>query len=201
MDEPACTVGCAAVQDIPAMLDLEKRYFDTCWLSRPDTLKSLITNDPMMFRLYKVDKTLKGYYGIIPLPYEVWKKVIQGKITEEEAMRYVLPFNAPDVYLYVYSVIVELADHKHKAYTRELIRDFTRQYILGKNRQRSNIKAVGAFTVSDGGRRIVERSQFIYKGSFRGKNGLYAHSYVIKRESLIKQVIKIREQRKKKCIA
>ncbi len=201
MDEPACTVGCAAVQDIPAMQSFEKKYFDTCWQSKANTLKSLIEREPKMFRLCKVDNILKGYYGILPLPYEIWEKVLKGQILEDDAIPYVLPFEAPDVYLYIYSVIVDLSDKQHKTFTRALIHDFTRQFILGQKRKMTNIKAVGAFTVSEGGRRLVERSKFIYKGSFLGNNGLYVRSYAIKRENLVKQVLKNREQHTQQRIA
>lgn len=201
MDEPACTVGCAAVQDIPAMLSIEKKYFDTCWQSKTNTLRSLIARDPKMFRICKVDNKLKGYYGILPLPYEIWEKVLRGQILEDDAIPYLLSFEAPDVYLYIYSVIVDLSDKQHKTYTRKLIRDFARQFILGQKRIMANIKAVGAFTVSEGGRRLVERSKFIYKGSFLGNNGLYVRSYAIKRENLLQQALKIREQHAQKRIA
>ncbi|MDD2421912.1 MAG: hypothetical protein PHU78_07215 [Heliobacteriaceae bacterium] len=162
------------------MLNFEKRYFDTCWQSKPKIMSRLIQKDPMMFRLCKVKKQLKGYYGIIPLSYDVWRKVLKGQINEDEAMAYVQPFVAPETYLYIYSVIVDLADPKHKVYTRALVHDLTRQYILGLNRKKADIRAVGAFTVSEGGRRLVERSNFIYNGSFRGKNGKYVRSYVRK---------------------
>jgi hypothetical protein len=196
MDEPACTTGCAAVQDIPAIISFEKRYFDTCWQSKPDTLKSLIEKNPMMFRLCKVDDTLKGYYGVLPLPHHIWQKTLKGQILEEDVMPYIIPFEAPEVYLYIYSVIVDVADNRHKTYTRELIDDFARNFILGQK-----FKAVGAFTVSEGGRRLVERSHFLYKGGFRGNNGIYVRSYAIKRESLLQQVLKSRELRIKKRIA
>lgn len=201
MDEPACTVGCAAVQDIPAMLSFEKRYFDTCWQSKTNTLKHLIEKEPKMFRLCKVDNKLKGYYGILPLPHEIWEKVLNGQILEDDAIPYLLSFDAPDVYLYIYSVIVDLSDQQHKTYTRELIRDFARQFILGQNRKMTNIKAVGAFTVSEGGKRLVERSKFIYKGSFPGKNGLYVRAYGIKREVLLKQALQNRKPKTQKQIA
>lgn len=150
----------------------------------------------MMFRLCKVDNNLKGYYGILPLPHDIWQKILKGQILEEDVMPYILPFEAPDVYLYVYSVIVDLSDNRHKSYTRELISDFTRNFILGHK-----FKAVGAFTVSEGGRRIVERSNFVYKGGFRGNNGLAVRSYAIKRENLVQQVLRIRGQGTKKRIA
>ncbi|MDD4588567.1 MAG: hypothetical protein PHC60_09295, partial [Heliobacteriaceae bacterium] len=103
------------------MLNFEKRYFDTCWQSKPKIMSRLIQKDPMMFRLCKVKKQLKGYYGIIPLSYDVWRKVLKGQINEDEAMAYVQPFVAPETYLYIYSVIVDLADPKHKVYTRALV--------------------------------------------------------------------------------
>ncbi len=201
MDDPACTVNCARIADLPGMLELEKRYFDTCWQSRPEVVTRLIEKDPMMFRLCRVDETLKGYYGVIPLPYVVWQKILKGQITEDEAMRYALPFTAPEVYLYIYSVIVDLADSQHKAYTRALVRDFARQYILNPGQNRANIRSIGAFTVSEGGRRLVERSHFTFKGSFRGKNGKYVRSYVIERDNLVRQVIRVKEERQKRRIA
>lgn len=200
MEEPACTVGCAGIQDVPAMLGFEKKYFDTCWQSIPNVLKKLIEKDPKMFRLCKVGNKLKGYYGAIPLPYEIWQKVLKGQIKEDEAMGYAVSFKAPEIYLYIYSVIVDLGDKHHKIYTRTLIRDFARQFILGQN-HRENIRAVGAFTVSEGGRRMVERSKFIYKGGFRGANGKYVRSYAIKLENLVKQVMKAREKGNKILIA
>lgn len=201
MDDPACTVDSARIDDIPSMLEVEKRYFDTCWQSREDVLQRLIKKDPHMFRVCKAGGVLKGYYGVIPLSYAVWRKVIKGDINEDEAMRYVLPFNAPEIYLYIYSVIVDLSDNGHKAYTRALVRDFARQYIMESDYRKNNIRYVGAFTVSDGGRRILERSNFLFKGSFCGKNGKYARSYIIKQESLVGQVEKVRGQRAKRHIA
>ncbi|MDD4549659.1 MAG: hypothetical protein PHT79_07880 [Syntrophomonadaceae bacterium] len=201
MDEPACTLRCAGVQDVPAMLDFEQKYFESCWQSIPKVLKSLIQKDPMMFRLCKVGQKLKGFYGVVPLPYEIWHKVLQGDIKEEEAVSHMVSFKAPEIYLYVYSVIVDLADKQHKIYTRALIRDFARQYVLGQNQKRSNIRAVGAFTVSEGGRRLVERSNFIYKGGFRGANGKLVRSYVIRLENLAQQVKIFRDKRKKILIA
>lgn len=201
MDEPACTVGCAAVQDIPVMLSFEKRYFDTCWQSKTNILKSLIEKDPRMFRLCKVDNKLKGFYGILPLPHKTWEKVLKGQILEDDALPYLLSFEAPDVYLYIYSIVVDLSDKYHKSYTRELIRDFARHFILGQKRKMANIKAVGAFTVSEGGRRIAERSKFIYKGSFLGNNGRYVRAYGIRREKLLQQVVETRQQHTQKSIA
>ena len=202
MEEPAYyTIGCAGIKDVPAMLDFEQRYFDSCWQSKPDVLKGLIEMEPAMFRICKVAQTLKGYYGIIPLPFEVWQKVIKGQIQEDDALPYILPFEAPDIYLYIYSVIVDLSDRRHKTYTRALVRDFTRRFILRPWHKNSNVKAIGAFTVSEGGRRLVERSNFIYKGGFQGKNGKKVRSYAIKRENLIQQVRGIRKQQEKRFIA
>lgn len=198
MEEPACTVRYAGIQDVPAMLGFEKEYFDPCWHSKPNTVKNLIEKNPMMFRLCKVAQKLKGYYGVIPLPYDIWCKVLKGQINEDEAMKHTLSFKSPDIYLYIYAVVVDLSDKCHKIYTRTLIRDFARQYILGN---KSNIKGVGAFTVSEGGQRLVERSKFIYKGSFRGGNGKYVRSYAIKLETLVQQIMKFRENRKKSLIA
>lgn len=200
MDDPACTVDSARINDIPSMLEFEKVYFDSCWQSKYNILQKLIEKDPMMFRLCKVDGVIKGYYGIIPLPFEVWQKVLQGEINEDEAMRYVLSFDAPKIYLYIYSVIVDLSDKQHKIYTRALIRDFARQYIFEPGYKRTNICALGAFTVSDGGRRMMERSNFAFRGRFCGKNGKYVRTYTIDYKNLIRQA-KANGQRHQRHIA
>ena len=201
MDDPACTVDSARIDDIPSMLEVEKRYFDTCWQSREDLLRKLIKKDPRMFRVCKEDGVLKGYYGVIPLSYVVWRKVVKGDINEDEAMRYVLPFHAPEIYLYIYSVIVDIFDKRRKVFTRALVRDFAREYIMRPGRKKPNIRYVGGFTVSEGGRRLLERSDFIFKGSFRAINGTRARSYIIKQESLVRQVEKSKQQRSQKRIA
>lgn len=199
MDDPACTVTSARIEDIPSMLEVEKRHFDICWRSREDVLQRLIKKDPRMFRVCKAGGVLKGYYGVIPLSYVVWRKVIKGEITEDEAMRYVLPFSAPEVYLYIYSVIVDISDKRRKVFTRSLVRDFAREYIMKSSHKR--FRYVGAFTVSEGGRRLLERSDFIFKGSFRAINGTQVRSYIINQESLIRQVEKSKQQRSQKRIA
>ena len=199
MDDPACTVSSARIEDIPSMLEVEKKHFDICWRSKEGVLQRLIKKDPRMFRVCKVGGALKGYYGVIPLSYVVWRKVIKGEITEDEAMRYVLPFSAPEVYLYIYSVIVDISDKRRKVFTRSLVRDFAREYIMKSSHKR--FRYVGAFTVSEGGRRLLERSDFIFKGSFRAINGTQVRSYIINQESLIRQVEKSKQQRSQKRIA
>jgi hypothetical protein len=199
MDDPACTVSSARIEDIPSMLEVEKKHFDICWRSKEGVLQRLIKKDPRMFRVCKAGGVLKGYYGVIPLSYVVWRKVIKGEITEDEAMRYVLPFSAPEVYLYIYSVIVDISDKRRKVFTRSLVRDFAREYIMKSSHKR--FRYVGAFTVSEGGRRLLERSDFIFKGSFRAINGTQVRSYIINQESLIRQVEKSKQQRSQKRIA
>ena len=199
MDDPACTVSSARIEDIPSMLEVEKKHFDICWRSKEGVLQRLIKKDPRMFRVCKVGGALKGYYGVIPLSYVVWRKVIKGEITEDEAMRYVLPFHAPEVYLYIYSVIVDISDKRRKVFTRALVRDFAREYIMKSSHKR--FRYVGAFTVSEGGRRLLERSDFIFKGSFRAINGAQVRSYIINQGSLIRQVEKSKQQRFQKRIA
>ena len=117
-----------------------------------------------MFRVCKEDGVLKGYYGVIPLSYVVWRKVIKGDINEDEAMRYVLPFHAPEIYLYIYSVIVDIFDKRRKVFTRALVRDFAREYIMRPCKTQHTIcRRIHCF---EGGRRLFERSDFIFKGSF-----------------------------------
>ena len=179
------TIQSASLADIPSMLGFEKKYFDACWQADPALIDKLIHQDPMMFRLCKKEDTLKGYYGVMALPYQYWDGLLKGSIEEAEALQHTIPFEDPDSYLYIFSLIVDMEDAEHKEYTRALIRDFARQYIFDEGERKPHFNAAGAFTVSAGGTHIVERSGFDYLGSFPGGNGEYVKSYAIKRQRLI----------------
>ena len=200
MNNLACTVECAGVQDIPAMLSLEKRYFDSCWHSEPAFVRKLIEKEPMMFRVCKMNGNIRGYYWVIPLEYSIWKKVLTGEINESEAMRHIKSFDEPNLYLYICSVIVDLEDKQHKKYTKALVRDFGRHFVPLQDANIPDISAIGAFTISEGGRRLMERSNFDYRGSFKA-GGKPVRSYAINSKTLAKQTIATRQKVNQRDIA
>ena len=200
MNDPACKVECARSQDIPAMLSLEKRYFDSCWHSDPAFIRKLIIKDSMMFRVCKVNGEVKGYYWVIPLDYSVWKQVLTGEISEMEAMKQIKSFDETDIYLYICSVIVDLADKQHKQYTKALVRDFGRNFVLVKDVAIPDICAIGAFTISEGGRRLMERSNFAYKGSFKA-GGKPVRSYALNCSSSVRPTGTVHAKNKQEKIA
>lgn len=200
MNHPACKVECAQNQDIPAMLSLEKRYFDPYWYSEPEFIHKLIEKDPMMFRVCKINNEIRGYYWVIPLENSIWKQVLSGRINESEAMGHIRSFSEKNLYLYICSVIVDLADKQHKRFTKALVRDFGKLFVLDQGPNAPDIKAIGAFTISDGGRRLLERSNFAYKGNFTA-GGKPVRSYSINRSILAQQVRDIQAGKQPKKIA
>lgn len=197
MDESEYRIQSADLADIPSMLGFEKKYFDACWQVEPTLIDKLIHQDPMMFRLCKKEDQLKGYYGVMALPHMYWDGLLKGTIEEKEALEHTIPFEDPDSYLYIFSLIVDMEDAEHKEYTRALIRDFARQYIFDEGERKPHFTAAGAFTVSEGGTHIVERSGFDYLGSFPGGNGEYVKSYAINRDRLIQYALQVRQQLRK----
>ncbi len=187
MSDLICKVECAQNQDIPAMLSLEKRYFDPCWHSEPTFIHIIIEKDPMMFRVCKANGEVRGYYWVVPLDHSTWKKVLTGEIDEGEAIAHMRSFDETDLYLYICSVIVDLADKQHKQYTKALVRDFSKHFVRMRGVNTPDISAIGAFSISEGGRRLLERSNFTYKGSFKA-GGKSVRSYAIKRRNLAQQV-------------
>ena len=194
MNDPAYKVECARIQDITAMLNMEKTYFDSCWHSEPAVIRGLIEQEPMMFRVCKINGKLKGYYWVFPLEYSIWKQVITGKMNEGKMIKHIKSLAEPNLYLYISSVIVDQNDEMRKTYTKALVRDFGRNFILGLKKQTSNIRAVGAITISAGGRRLMEKAKFSYKGSFN-QSGNIARTYAINHENLLKQAMDFREER------
>ena len=194
MDDPDCTVSCAQIEDTPALLRLEQKYFDSYWHSDQTLIQQLIKQEPMMFRVCKADDRVKGYYWVVPLQYEEWKQVLTGEMDEDEMMDHICSFTAEDIYLYICSVIVDQSDVRRKSYTRALVRDFARHFVQPKSEYARDINAIGAFTISEGVQRLMERSRFTYKGSFQAYQGKKVRAYATRRQNLIQQV---REKRKK----
>ena len=200
MNYPVCKVECAKNQDIPAMLSLEKRYFESCWHSEAAFIRKLIEKDPMMFRVCKIGGEVRGYYWVIPLGHSVWKKVLNGEMNETEAMYHIKSFDESDLYLYICSVIVDLDDKRHKHYTKALVRDFGRNFVVEWEKDTPDVNAIGAFTISDGGRRLMERSNFDYKGTFK-TDGKLVRSYAVKRSTLAQRADAARRGNQHKKIA
>lgn len=200
MNSPACKVECACNQDIPAMLSLEKRYFESCWHSEAAFIRKLIEIDPMMFRVCKIDDEVRGYYWVIPLGHSIWKKVLNGEMNETEAMYHIKSFDDSDLYLYICSVIVDLEDKRHKLYTKALVRDFGKNFVMKQGMDAPDVNAIGAFTISDGGRRLMERSNFDYKGTFK-TGGKSVRSYAVECSTLAQQANATRRKDLQKSIA
>lgn len=194
MKDPAYTVDCARILDIVPMLNLERKYFDTCWHSEAALICKLIEQEPMMFRVCKVNGKVKGYYWVFPLEHSIWNKIITGEMSEGELVKHIRSFDEPELYLYISSVIVDQTDKLHKNYTKALVYDFGRRFVLGRNNNAPDVRAIGAFTISEGGRRLMERAKFFYQGSFRA-HGKEMKSWAIDCRTLAQQTISDRQQR------
>lgn len=200
MKDPAYTVEYARIQDTLAMLNLERKYFDSCWHSEAALICKLIEQEPMMFRVCKVDNKVKGYYWAFPLEYSIWNKIITGEMAEVDMVNHIKSFDEPNLYLYISSVIVDQTDKLHKNYTKALVHDFGRRFVLGRSSDAPDICAIGAFTISEGGRRLMKRAKFSYLGNFRA-HGKEIKSWAIERKTLAQQTISARQQRQTKKIA
>jgi len=200
MKDPAYTVECARIHDTAAMLNLERKYFDSCWHSESTLICKLIEQEPMMFRVCKVNGKVKGYYWVFPLEYSIWNKIITGEMAEVDMVNHIKSFDEPNLYLYISSVIVDQTDKLHKNYTKALVHDFGRRFVLGRNSDAPDICAIGAFTISEGGRRLMKRANFSYLGNFWA-HGKEIKSWAIDRKTLAQQTISARQQRQTKKIA
>ncbi len=200
MRDPAYIVDCARIQDIAAMLNLERKYFDPCWQSEKAIIRKLIEQEPMMFRVCKVNGEVKGYYWVFPLKHSIWRKIISGEMPEGDLVKHIRSFQDKNLYLYIASVIVDQTDKLRKSYTKALVYDFGRHFVLGRNSDVPDIRAIGAFTISEGGQRLMERANFSNLGKFRA-HGQEMKSWAIDRQTLIKQRVSDHQQRQDQKIA
>jgi hypothetical protein len=200
MKDPAYTVECARIHDTAAMLNLEREYFDPCWHSEAALIRGLIEQEPRMFRVCKVNGKVKGYYWVFPLEHSIWNQIISGEMPEGDLVKHIRSFDEPDLYLYISSVIVDQTDKLRKSYTKALVHDFGRRFVLGNNSAAPDVRAIGAFTISEGGRHLMERAKFSYQGKFRA-HGKEMKSWAIDRRTLAHQTISDRQQRQTRKIA
>ncbi len=199
MKDPAYTIECARILDIGPMLNLERKYFDACWHSEGAVIQGLIEKDPKMFRVCKVKDKVKGYYWVFPLGHSVWNKIITGEMPEGQLVTHIRSLDEPELYLYISSVIVDQTDKLRKSYTKALVYDFGRRFVLDNN-SIPDVRAIGAFTISEGGQRLMERAKFFYRGSFRAF-GKEMKSWSIDRRTLAQQSISEYRQLRNRKIA
>ena len=66
-------------------------------------------------------------------------------------MKHIRSFDEPELYLYISSVIVDQTDKLHKSYTKALVYDFGRRFVLGRTTMLQMYALLGHLPYEGGG--------------------------------------------------
>ncbi|PKR78218.1 hypothetical protein CEY16_00215 [Halalkalibacillus sediminis] len=147
-------------EDIDGMLDLNYRIYPKEWHVSPEYVKEVMMQNPEVYRVCKVNGTVKGVYSLFPLNKKDYEGVLKDEIDEKDLADKVLSYDGcKEVYLYLISIIVDIFDEDYKRYTLALLQDMPEQLKLLESKG-IQVKEIGAFAISEDGSRILNRIGF-----------------------------------------
>lgn len=145
------------IQDVSRLLALDYKIFPKEWHLSEHFVKQILTKNPETYRvLYDLDK-IKGYYCLYPLSKKPYEMLLAGNLRETALLDYVTDYFHPkEVYLYFFTLIVDIHDPLHKQYTKNLIQDIGKT--LGCLEEKGiRISEIGAISITQEGDRILQR--------------------------------------------
>jgi len=145
------------IHEVSKILALDYKTFPKQWhLSEYFVQQVLIKNTEIYRVLHDLDK-VKGYYCLYPLPKKPYEMLLAGNLKETELLDNIFDYSNPkDVYLYFFTLIVDVHDPLRKQYAKSLIQDIGKTlYSLAD--KGINIIEIGAIAISKDGERILRR--------------------------------------------
>jgi hypothetical protein len=150
----------ASFEDIQAIMELDKRMLPKEWNLPQGFLETVFERNRDTYRILLANGTLKGFYGVIPLPKNIFEHLLNGDISTNEICDYTLSASHKgSVHMYVDSVVVDMEDLNKKTYSRDLYKDLPKR-VLHYFLKGIYIKEIGAITVTPEGKRFAEKNGF-----------------------------------------
>ncbi|MCW2278942.1 hypothetical protein EDD73_12537 [Heliophilum fasciatum] len=134
------------------LLELDSKVYSSTWQVDPKFVDRLFSINDKTHIIVKNDGVVKGYIGFIPLPKEIYDKVLRQEIDEDLIVDHVLPFYG-DIYLYAISILVDTNDPLRKLYSKCLISKVPCLLELYQGLG-ANIKEIGLIAVTKKGQEI-----------------------------------------------
>jgi hypothetical protein len=147
----------STIEEVADVCRLDKMVFSEKWdIPLIDGQIAWIKNNEI-YRMVEKDNVIMGYHFVAPFTQEIYEKLLSGQLEEREAIHDILNYEAgSEVYLYLYSIVVDMSDSNYKIYSKPLVQDLAG--IIHRLQRRSIIvKDFGFIAISEAGVRLAER--------------------------------------------
>lgn len=154
----------AGSQDIQPMLDLNYKIYPDEWHVEADYVKNILGKNKKVYRVLTINNQIKGIYSLFPLAPHIYERVLNGELHEQELNDYIIGYPVySKVCLYLISIIVDIRDSNSSQYTKTLLKDMKKQ-LKHLDEEQAPIQEIGAFAISEGGKRILNKIGFNNSG-------------------------------------
>jgi hypothetical protein len=147
----------STLEEVVEVCRLDKLVFSERWDIPLCDGETAWQNNKEIYRFIKDDDKIMGYHFVAPFQQEIYEQLLSGQLDEKTALPYILNYaECTEVYLYVYSIVVDLSVENPKLYSKPLVQDLVD--ILERLKQRNiEVKDFGFIAITEAGIRLAER--------------------------------------------
>jgi hypothetical protein len=160
------TIVDGRLDEVVEVCRLDKLAFSAKWDIPLSEGEAAWTYNNEIYRFIKKNDKIVGYHLIAPFPQEIFEKLLSGELDEKNALPYIMKYEEfAEVYLYVYSIVVDMSIENYKQYAKPLVQDLINTQDRLKERN-IVVKDFGFIAISDPGIRLAKRMNLIFIEEF-----------------------------------
>ncbi|MDB5053993.1 MAG: hypothetical protein JWM44_2043 [Bacilli bacterium] len=145
------------IEEVSDVCRLDKIVFSEKWdIPLIDGQDAWRKNNEI-YRVIKKNDEIMGYHFVAPFSKEIFDHILEGQMDEKEAIHYILNYaEMNEVYLYIYSIVVDITQENYKEYSRPLLQDMM-EIVVRLHSRSIIVKELGFIAISEAGVRIANR--------------------------------------------
>jgi hypothetical protein len=151
------TIVNSTLEEVAEVCRLDKLVFSEKWDIPLHDGEQAWKNNKEIYRFIKDDDKIMGYHFVAPFQEAIYEQLLSGQLDEKAALPFILNYEeCSEVYLYVYSIVVDMSVENPKKYSKPLIQDLVD---IVKRLQERNIEVIdfGFIAITDAGIRLADR--------------------------------------------
>ncbi|QGQ96652.1 hypothetical protein EHS13_18105 [Paenibacillus psychroresistens] len=146
----------STLEEVAEVCRLDKLVFSEKWDIPLSDGETAWQNNQEIYRFIKDDDKIMGYHFVAPFQQYVYEQLLSGEMDEKNALPFILNYDeCNEVYLYVYSIVVDMSVENYKTYSKPLIQDLV-DVIQRLNERNIEVKDFGFIAITHAGIRLAE---------------------------------------------
>jgi phosphoglycolate phosphatase-like HAD superfamily hydrolase len=147
----------STLDEVAEVCRLDKLVFSEKWDIPLAEGQAAWLHNQEIYRFIKADDKIVGYHFVAPFPKEIYEQLLSGQIEERSALPFILRYaECKEVYLYVYSIVVDITLEHAKQYSKLLVHDLV-ETIARLKARRIEVKDFGFIAITEAGIRLAQR--------------------------------------------